>query len=216
MLRCRSYPWRHCRALPSDGRPFRRLRVGPVRRPRRHRVGRNHQRHRQLPRSACRHLLGCARVGGTQPGFWRAETAPSGWPTTGRSIASGTGRSHPSAGAMVFRGTKSPPCSNTAPAICRSESTTGCISSKMGDNRLPEPDGQPLGMVVGLTEDVDGNLWAVCASRPRDWCAFAIFGSATCSRTRRSRLDPTRARTHTGGFGSRRQQEIWSLRATAR
>ena len=69
-----------------------------------------------------------------QPGFWRAETAPSGWPTTGRSIASGTGRSHPSAGAMVFRGTKSPPCSKTAPAICGSESTTGCISSKMGDS----------------------------------------------------------------------------------
>jgi ligand-binding sensor domain-containing protein len=33
--------------------------------------------------------------------------------------------------------------------------------------RLPEPDHQPLGMVVGLTEDVDGNIWAACASRPR-------------------------------------------------
>jgi signal transduction histidine kinase/ligand-binding sensor domain-containing protein len=33
--------------------------------------------------------------------------------------------------------------------------------------RLPEPDHRPLGMVVGITEDVDGNIWAECASNPR-------------------------------------------------
>ena len=33
--------------------------------------------------------------------------------------------------------------------------------------RLPEPDHQPLGMVVGMTEDIDGNIWAECGSDPR-------------------------------------------------
>ena len=33
--------------------------------------------------------------------------------------------------------------------------------------RLPEPKGRPLGLVVGITEDVDGNIWAECASNPR-------------------------------------------------
>jgi len=28
--------------------------------------------------------------------------------------------------------------------------------------RIPEPDHQPLGLVLGLTEDVDGNIWAEC------------------------------------------------------
>ena len=28
--------------------------------------------------------------------------------------------------------------------------------------RIPEPDHHPLGLVVGLTEDVDGNIWAEC------------------------------------------------------
>jgi PAS domain S-box-containing protein len=28
--------------------------------------------------------------------------------------------------------------------------------------RIPEPDHHPLGLVLGLTEDVDGNIWAVC------------------------------------------------------
>ncbi len=28
--------------------------------------------------------------------------------------------------------------------------------------RLPEPDHHPLGLVVGITEDVDGNIWAEC------------------------------------------------------
>jgi PAS domain S-box-containing protein len=28
--------------------------------------------------------------------------------------------------------------------------------------RIPEPDGHPLGLVVGITEDVDGNIWAEC------------------------------------------------------
>jgi PAS domain S-box-containing protein len=28
--------------------------------------------------------------------------------------------------------------------------------------RIPEPDHHPLGLVVGMTEDVDGNIWAEC------------------------------------------------------
>jgi PAS domain S-box-containing protein len=28
--------------------------------------------------------------------------------------------------------------------------------------RIPEPDRHPLGLVVGITEDVDGNIWAEC------------------------------------------------------
>ena len=28
--------------------------------------------------------------------------------------------------------------------------------------RLPEPNHQPLGLVVGLAEDIDGNIWAEC------------------------------------------------------
>jgi signal transduction histidine kinase/ligand-binding sensor domain-containing protein len=33
--------------------------------------------------------------------------------------------------------------------------------------RLPEPNHQPLGMVVGMTEDNDGDIWAECLSNPR-------------------------------------------------
>ena len=33
--------------------------------------------------------------------------------------------------------------------------------------RLPEPNHQPLGMVVGLTEDIDGNIWAECTGKPQ-------------------------------------------------
>jgi signal transduction histidine kinase len=33
--------------------------------------------------------------------------------------------------------------------------------------RLPGPNHKPLGLVVGMTEDVDGNIWAECAGNPR-------------------------------------------------
>jgi PAS domain S-box-containing protein len=33
--------------------------------------------------------------------------------------------------------------------------------------RIPEPDHQPFGLVLGLTEDVDGNIWAECKGPPR-------------------------------------------------
>ncbi|MFZ1006427.1 MAG: triple tyrosine motif-containing protein, partial [Candidatus Sulfotelmatobacter sp.] len=33
--------------------------------------------------------------------------------------------------------------------------------------RLPEPDHQPLGMVIGLIEDIDGNIWAECRGKPQ-------------------------------------------------
>jgi len=32
--------------------------------------------------------------------------------------------------------------------------------------RLAEPNHQPLGLVVGMVEDIDGNIWAECASKP--------------------------------------------------
>ena len=32
--------------------------------------------------------------------------------------------------------------------------------------RIPGPNPEPLGLVVGLTEDVDGNIWAECFSNP--------------------------------------------------
>ena len=32
--------------------------------------------------------------------------------------------------------------------------------------RLPEPDHKPLGLVVGMAEDIDGNIWAECAGNP--------------------------------------------------
>jgi PAS domain S-box-containing protein len=33
--------------------------------------------------------------------------------------------------------------------------------------RIPEPDHHPLGLVVGITEDVDGNIWAECKGTQR-------------------------------------------------
>ena len=33
--------------------------------------------------------------------------------------------------------------------------------------RIPEPDDHPLGLVVGITEDVDGNIWAECKGTQR-------------------------------------------------
>ena len=33
--------------------------------------------------------------------------------------------------------------------------------------RLPEPNHKPLGLVVGIAEDSDGNIWAECAGNPR-------------------------------------------------
>src|SRR3984885_8661558 len=33
--------------------------------------------------------------------------------------------------------------------------------------RIPEPDHQPLGLVVSITEDVDGNIWAECKGAQR-------------------------------------------------
>ena len=33
--------------------------------------------------------------------------------------------------------------------------------------RIPEPDHHPLGLVVGLTEDIDGNIWAECKGTQR-------------------------------------------------
>jgi signal transduction histidine kinase len=32
---------------------------------------------------------------------------------------------------------------------------------------IPSPNRSPIGMIVGITEDIDGNIWAECASKPR-------------------------------------------------
>jgi signal transduction histidine kinase len=34
-------------------------------------------------------------------------------------------------------------------------------------HRIPSPNRDPMGMVVGITQDIDGNIWAECASKPR-------------------------------------------------
>jgi signal transduction histidine kinase/streptogramin lyase len=33
--------------------------------------------------------------------------------------------------------------------------------------RIPEPDHQPLGLVLAMTEDADGNIWAFCSGKSR-------------------------------------------------
>ena len=68
--------------------------------------------------------------------------------------------------------------------------------------RLPEPNHQPLGMVVGMTEDIDGNIWAECASNPRKLVRirdFQVREDIPCRR--KSRLDITSLRIHTEEFG---------------
>ena len=115
----------------------------------------------------------------------------------GRSIASRAGLSHPFAGAMVFRGIKSPPCSRTMPATCGWEWMTHLYLFKDGRfRRLPEPDHRPLGMVVAMTEDMDGNIWAECASKPsrlvriRDFQVREIFPSSQVPRGHNLAPDP--------------------------
>ena len=71
--------------------------------------------------------------------------------------------------------------------------------------RLPEPDHQPLGMVVGLTEDVGGNIWAAADQklvRIRDFQVRDVFPAAQVPAGSHHL-----ARTHTEGSGSRHQQE---------
>ena len=47
--------------------------------------------------------------------------------------------------------------------------------------RLPEPNHQPLGMVIGLIEDIEGNIWAECRGktqklvRIRDFQVRGVF-----------------------------------------
>jgi ligand-binding sensor domain-containing protein len=33
--------------------------------------------------------------------------------------------------------------------------------------RVPEPDHEPLGLILGMTEDIDGNIWAECSGKTR-------------------------------------------------
>ena len=76
-------------------------------------------------------------------GFWPAGTARSGLQTTARSTASPTAASRPFARALVFRVTKSLPCSKTAPATCGWEWMTRSMCSRTGaSDRIAGPDHQ--------------------------------------------------------------------------
>ena len=63
-------------------------------------------------------------------------------------------------------------------------------------HRLPEPDHQPLGPVVGMAEDIDGNIWAECASKPpklvriRDFQVREEFPSSQVPTGRTLAADP--------------------------
>src|SRR5208337_3906808 len=99
--------------------------------------------------------------------FWSAGTAQSGLQTLALSITSRrTGPSPPFAPGMVFRVIESPPCWKIAPGTCGS-GDDGLYLFKNGQfRRVPEPNHQPLGLVVGMTEDIEGNVWAECLSKP--------------------------------------------------
>ena len=61
-------------------------------------------------------------------------------------------------------------------------------------------------MVVGLTEDVDGNIGRPAAGQGSS-CAYAIFRYATCSLPRKFRLELiTSRRTQAEGFGLRHRE----------
>ena len=94
--------------------------------------------------------------------------APSGLQTRARSTTSLTGGSLPFAAAVVFPGTRLARCWKTGPGTCGWVWMTDCTCIKDGQfRRLPEPNQQPLGLVVGITEDMDGNIWAECAGKQR-------------------------------------------------
>src|SRR5208337_2008172 len=59
--------------------------------------------------------------------------------------------------------------------------------------RLPEPNHKPLGLVVGITEDVDGNIWAECPQklvRIRDFQVREEFPSSQIPAGRTLAPDP--------------------------
>ena len=62
--------------------------------------------------------------------------------------------------------------------------------------RVPEPNHQPLGVVVGMAEDIDGNIWAECASKPpklvriRDFQVREVFPESQVPSGRTLAPDP--------------------------
>ena len=62
--------------------------------------------------------------------------------------------------------------------------------------RLPEPNHEPLGMVVGMTEDIDGNIWAECSGKPRKLVRIRDFQVGKSSLRRKFRLDIASRRIH--------------------
>ncbi len=62
--------------------------------------------------------------------------------------------------------------------------------------RLPEPNHQPLGLVLGITEDINGNIWAECFSTPpklvriRDFQVQEQFPSSQVPTGRTLAADP--------------------------
>ena len=111
-------------------------------------------------------------------------------------------------------GIRSRPCWKIAPGTCGWEWMTDSYLFKDGRfRRLPEPNHQPLGMVVGMIEDIDGNIWAECSA-----VRESLYGSAI-SRCKKefsaSQVPPGRIslRIRREEFGSALAKE--SLRAFA-
>ena len=69
--------------------------------------------------------------------------------------------------------------------------------------RLPEPDHQPLGMVFALIEDIDGNIWAECGSKPRKLVRIRDFQVREVFPTHKFRLGIPSPRIHMEEFGLR-------------
>ena len=67
--------------------------------------------------------------------------------------------------------------------------------------RLPEPNHQPLGLVVGMAEDTDGNIWAVCAGTRGSWFVSAISRSVKSSLHRKFHRGIPWLRIHMGESG---------------
>ena len=98
-----------------------------------------------------------------QRAFWPAEMAQSGLQTMAHSITSITG-----AVSSIRTGSGLPGHQVTSLLEDRAGNLwvgvdDGLYLFKNGRfRRLPEPNHQPLGLVVGMTEDIDGNIWAEC------------------------------------------------------
>ena len=94
--------------------------------------------------------------------------AQSGLQTLAHLITSRTGQSRPFAQGVVFRVDQVSAMLEDRAGNMWVGVDDGLYIFKSGRFlRLPEPNHQPLGMVVGMTEDIEGDIWAECLSNPR-------------------------------------------------